>query len=329
MIPSTRFLPSSMLRFAIFAFCSCICYDAVTFENAQAVDQRLTQDPTPLTGQEILDLYPWMQQLSTGGARRLQAELSLRNIQTIKQFDKNSGRVALWGLILNLALLVLTISTVWVSIKSYRDADRSSQQQQATLEASRTALQQALTTAGEQQRLLQQSVDVSTKQLAIITQQQQREMQQPDVHAVLLYPQRPSILLTNTSRGKTAHDASHEARFWNLSHLTGEHFVLDSSRHQKCDYIYSNSACGPYEFDFAINKPAEGDELFGYVTVQCPDCATYRVYWAYIIYGKDGVFTEGKMSDYDWYHMTPQDAKEILEQFKGRKGLMSIPTKWP
>lgn len=301
------------------------------FDSFEAVDQRLTQNAAPLTDQEILDLYPWMQQLSTGATRRLQAELSLRTVKTIKDFDENSGKAAKWGLWLNIALLVLTVVATWIAIKSYRDADRSSKEQEKTLEASREALEEVLTTASDQQRLLQQSVDVSTKQLGIITAQQQREMRQPDVHAVLLYPQRPSILLVDQSESKTARQASFEPRFRNLSHkISDTAFDLYGGKSVSCDYISPQTSCGPFQLEFPGKAIfVAGDELFGLVTVSCPDCAAFRTYWVYISFPKDGVFAEGKATDYDFYHLTPQNARSTVEKFLKRKDLVRMPTKWP
>jgi len=133
------------------------------FKSTQDVEYRLNQDATPLTDQEIQDLYPWMQQLGTGAIRRLEAELSLRNIQAVRQFDKSSGRIGKWSLWLNVALFILTIVAVWIAIRSYREAKRSSAEQQATLESSRHSLEVATTsldrlarTADEQLRQIQE-----------------------------------------------------------------------------------------------------------------------------------------------------------------------------
>jgi hypothetical protein len=87
--------------------------------------------------------------LSTGGSHRLHAELALRNIQSIQRFDKNSSRVARYSLILNLAMLAISILAMCISLRAYRAAERSAGQQQATLDASRTALERVLSIANE------------------------------------------------------------------------------------------------------------------------------------------------------------------------------------
>src|SRR5579863_2439017 len=40
------------------------------FHSSNEVMLRLTQNPAPLSHEEIVDLYPWMQQLTTGAAHR-------------------------------------------------------------------------------------------------------------------------------------------------------------------------------------------------------------------------------------------------------------------
>jgi hypothetical protein len=147
------------------------------FRSSNEVHQRLTQDPRPVSDQEILDLYPWMQQLSTGGAHRLHSELALRSIQSIERFDKNSGKVARWSLILNVAMFVLSVLAIVISLSAYRDSERSAVKQQATLDASRTAIEQVLAIANEQQLLLRQSVDVAGRQLSAIREQENHKKQ--------------------------------------------------------------------------------------------------------------------------------------------------------
>src|SRR5580692_3018428 len=86
------------------------------FHSSDDVTQRLTQNPAPLSDQEIIDLYPWMQQLTTGAAHRLNAELALRTIQSIGSFDENSGRVARRSLALNGAMLLLSVLAIFTAV---------------------------------------------------------------------------------------------------------------------------------------------------------------------------------------------------------------------
>jgi len=145
------------------------------FHSSNDVIQRLTQNPAQLSDQEIIDLYPWMQQLTTGAAHRLNAELALRNIQSIARFGENSTRVARWSLALNGAMLLLSVLAIFIAVRSYHQAERSATEQQATLDASRTALEHVLATTTEQQKLLQQSVEMASQQLLVIRGQQGRK----------------------------------------------------------------------------------------------------------------------------------------------------------
>ncbi len=292
------------------------------FKDLQSVENRLTQDKAPLTDAEIQELYPWMQYLTVGAARRLDAELALRNIEAVRKFDKSSSRIGKWSLALTVALFFLTVAAVWIAIASYRDTKRSATEQQRTLDTSREALQTATT-------LLQQSVQTAKDQLDLAQQQQAQALQRPNVVGILLYPQSPSILLVNHSKTKTATDVMAEARFWDVSKPQSDGFQLAAGPPVKCDYINADTTCGPYKVDFQGIVPVDGDELFGYVMVHCPDCLKFRVYWADIMLGKEGVFTEGKGDSYDWYHMNPTNAKQIVSSFRKRKDLVRIPRQWP
>jgi hypothetical protein len=142
------------------------------FHSSNEVQQRLTQNPQPLSDQEIIDLYPWLQQLSVGGAHRLHADLTLRNIQSIERFDRNSSNDARSSFLLNIVMLVLSVLAICIALGAYRQAERSGRQQQATLDAARIALEQVLATTNEQQQLLRQSVDLASQQLSAIRARQ-------------------------------------------------------------------------------------------------------------------------------------------------------------
>lgn len=51
------------------------------------------RNKSKLTPEEVRDLIPWMQQVSTGGVRRLDAELALQSIEAIQKFAKSSSKV--------------------------------------------------------------------------------------------------------------------------------------------------------------------------------------------------------------------------------------------
>ncbi len=107
------------------------------------------RDPAPLTQEDIRELMPRMTLLSTGAVRRLEAEQALQNLQAIRLFDASSQKIWRWSLWLNIALFFLTVAAVVIAIGSYRAAERSSAQQQKTLDASRGALEAAVELIGD------------------------------------------------------------------------------------------------------------------------------------------------------------------------------------
>lgn len=145
------------------------------FRSHNEANQRLTQNPTRLTEQEITDLYPWMQGLTTGAVLRLNAELALGTNEAIARFDKNSSKVARWSLWLNGAMLLLTVIAILIALSSYHQAARSATEQQTTLDSSRTALERVVATSTEQQKLLQQSVETARQQLLAIRERARKK----------------------------------------------------------------------------------------------------------------------------------------------------------
>ena len=74
---------------------------------------------------------------------------------------------------------------------------------------------------------------------------------------------------------------------------------------------------------------AEGEQLFGYVTVQCPECKVPRLYWMYIEFGKRGVYREGISSEFDFFHFGSKDENKLYEFLKSWKLPVSMPMKYP
>jgi hypothetical protein len=77
------------------------------FKSWQDAEARL-REPEKLKPPEVRDLFPYMNQLSITGERRLTAELALQNIQAVEQFEASSSRLTKWLLYLTVALVVLT-----------------------------------------------------------------------------------------------------------------------------------------------------------------------------------------------------------------------------
>src|SRR5690348_4814198 len=91
------------------------------FNSGRDVETRLA-DPTPLTPEEIRDLFPWMNQISEVGMRRLKSQLALQNIEAVQEnigavqkFEQSSSRLAKWLVWLTAALVALTLAVVYYS----------------------------------------------------------------------------------------------------------------------------------------------------------------------------------------------------------------------
>jgi chromosome segregation ATPase len=117
---------------------------------------------------------------------------------------------------MNLVSLVVAIISINIALNSYQAAQESGRQQQQTLDASKEALssvvgalkkqegiiddsrqtlRQSIDIMTEQQKLLQQSVETSRNQLAVLDAQWKRQLEQPDIHAVLVYPTKPAVIV--------------------------------------------------------------------------------------------------------------------------------------
>lgn len=311
----------------------------MSFPSQQEAETRLC-DPAPLTEKEIRDLMVWMGSLSTGAIRRLDAESALQSLTAIRKFDVSSGKIGIWGLALNVGLFVLTIVATVIAIASYRDANETSKRQEkvlteqkAALDASRSALEGVVKVVERQTNLLEKSLNTSESQLSIIKEQNQRELEKPDVEAFFLYPQKPSILIHNKSKTKVAHGVLYEARFWNLSKPVGSSYEFTGSKVGSFDAVRPEGTFGPNPFELFTGTspsiPAEGEQLFGYVMVQCPDCQSPHFYWMYVVVGKTGLYREGKLTEFDWYHLTSNDYDKALGFIRSSKKLISMPSTYP
>lgn len=237
-----------------------------------------------------------------------------------------------WTSVRDLFLEMVIIALIgWEIWLGYQEADRQSknfQKQQQVL----TNLEQssAATTATLQlmNAALEQSLATSKSQLEIIQQEYSRELLKPDIEASLLYPQRLSLTIHNKSKSKAAHGVLYEARFWLLDRVQVDNFTLAGSKVGSIEAVEPDGAFGPFTFEFPSLSTTfnEGERLFGYVMLHCPDCFTRRVYWVYAVVGKEGVYREGKPNEYDFWHIFPTNATAVVESFKQTSGLLPIPT---
>jgi hypothetical protein len=214
---------------------------------------------------------------------------------------------------------------------------------QLNASASETAKSLRLMSQEQQQLVATQEKTLDTmstmnatmqNEFEIIREQRRRELEQPEVEGILLYPQQPSIVINSISKTKVARDVIYEARFWNLDKPTEEGFALVSSKVGSVASVRPGGSFGPFNFELfsGANAPASlpsGTRLFGYVTVQCPECRSVHIYWAYYVVGNSGVYREGRWTDCDWYHLSRSNVGAALASFQSHKDLKQMPTRWP
>ncbi len=253
--------------------------------------------------------------------------------------DRRQQAEARIASMVNLSLLALTIIAIVVALASYRvavktleDARTSAVNQQEAnrrqiegVEKSRQALEVVSATIKNQEGILKANADSAAAQAAILKRQQQRELEQADIRAVLFYPKNPSIVIQNRGPNRVARDVVYEVRFWNLSTKGEKSYGLLGCNVEKIDYILPRRAIGPnvlhcYPSGVSI-QPKNGDRLFGYATIQCPECTKARVYWIFIVYGQDGVFVEGKNTEYPFFSLNLTNAEQTVATFLSRKDL--------
>jgi hypothetical protein len=115
---------------------------------------------------------------------------------------------------------------------------------------------------------------------------------QPDVQLSFVIPSETGLLLHNTS-GKLATNIKYWDIAWNLD-LPSHTDPLPSST-ASFDYIRSHEYGGPQGIfsDPGIKQfIKQGDRLFGFVAVTCPDCFKTRGYLFYITWGTGGWYCE-------------------------------------
>ncbi len=275
------------------------------FDSLLEAEKRLG-DSTPLTETEIQGLMEWVGTLSSGAIRRLDAESALQGLKAIRQFDKSSYKVATWGLAVNIALFILTIAAVLIAIISYQDASDTSRKQQATLDASKRALESATEVAEKQNALLMKSLDTAESQLNIIQEQYKSAQEKPDTIAFVVRPESLSLMVYNKSKFKVARDITFEVHLCNLTKSNEVHFQLLDSEVGSINALGPDVLTSPLALTFPTRQgsppAAIHDELFGYVLVQCAECRQVHIYWVYLKFGLGGRYREGRWNQFDWRH---------------------------
>lgn len=253
------------------------------------------------------------------------------------------------ALLVNLILLGTAVIALQISLSAYNDAHKSGDeqlralaaarqaivetggQQVAELNSARAALNSVVDIAGKQRTLLEGNLKTSAAQLSIIRQQQARELAQPDVDATIVNPTGLGVIVHNTSKIKVARDVKYQVILKNLDHPYLTTFQIVSGTLQEVDYIRPDGNYLPTTLQF-ISSPASpavenGNRLFGYLTVQCPDCKRMRVYWILWRYGVDGWYHEGTPTEYPMlYGLDQQTAAVVVQIFMKHPSLTSIPS---
>lgn len=265
-----------------------------------------------------------------------------------------SDDVAVFSAILNVVLLIVAVAALHVAVTTYLDAKRSGEEQVRVLKASTEALSRvtasinkqvgileksgealdtSVNTAIAQQKLLAQSVSNSRRQLRILQAQWVRELEQPDLRGSLYYPNDPSLRLFNHSKIKPARDVTYQLIAFNLDRFKDKSFQLVQTSSTSAGTLIPNGSYFPSRLPL-MQTPNEslknGDRIFGYITLDCPDCTRRKVYWFLITYGEDGWYRETKPGEksYSLDKVTSENAAEVVADFMKNRDLLKMPKSW-
>ncbi len=120
--------------------------------------------------------------------------------------------------------------------------------------------------------------------------------QKPDISACLLQPKDFALALINTSASDIAvRDPEYNIAVWDLDIPDDKpHGVLVSTPNPQ-RWISRREYVIVYAMSFLPHIGSmlkSGDRVFGWVTVACPDCAKYKAYWVYGVYGQSGWYSQ-------------------------------------
>jgi len=264
---------------------------------------------------------------------------------------------------LNLVLLVVSIYSLFVAVAAYRDAQSSGEDQLKALAAARQAIidtgteqaktlsdsrkslesvlstlqqqeqvtRESLKAAQQQQLLLSKSLETSESQLTIIREQLRVATDKPDLEATLgLWQDSLRVSIHNKSLTKPALNISVAAHLFDVS---PNGFMQNSYAIPTLEEIIPNGNYGPAAIDFWVDprfRMKEGWKLFGYVTLQCVDCAVFKTYWTYFEVGKVGYYREGKLfefnvwGDVDGPHPTAKDIRSFVDSLIQSEGVIPM-----
>jgi hypothetical protein len=260
------------------------------------------------------------------------------------------------GFALNVVLFALSLLSLFVAVKTYRDAVKSGveqtaalKRQQESLDAARSALDASASTAKQQAKLLEGAISLSADQLDaarreygvldeslstaraqfnILKDEYQRALERPDLRLAFVYPQVPAVIVENVSSSKTANDIRYEVRLWKLD---GSGCQLYAAPVMPIDFATARQRVGPLKMEVVrscIGEPSEPphehDKLFGYVSLWCSDCAGRHQYWLYFDWGKAAYSARGTESEFA--NAEREGMKQTAERFLKRHDIKPFQT---
>jgi hypothetical protein len=118
----------------------------------------------------------------------------------------------------------------------------------------------------------------------------------PDLEVVIVNERGPAVLVVNTSN-RIAREPKYGTVLWNLN--AGDEKVMEPLPIPTTsgDPIRPGEAWGPNTWSMLPAVKAQlnnGDLVFGWVDVLCPDCAHRRRYWVHFKFGEQGWFAEAR-----------------------------------
>jgi len=241
----------------------------------------------------------------------------------------------------DLLIFVLTIVSIVIALAAYWDARDSARRQAEVLRkqaeilgSSRQALDTALKVANNQLAILEQNLQTAKEELSILREERAQELNRPDVALTPVFPATIAVTLENRSDTKIARDVLYYGAFWNVSRPVGDTFQLVGPKSAKIDYLRPRSTAGPMSLEFTYSggntEPIkQGDLLFGYLSVQCPDCSRVRDYWVLFTVGGSGAYFENGPSEpvLDFTHFSKNNFEAALSAFRSHRDLKAMPTR--
>jgi hypothetical protein len=124
----------------------------------------------------------------------------------------------------------------------------------------------------------------------------------PEIAAKFIQATSPGVMVLNVSKeGGVVRDPSCNVTMWNLSR-NPPLSLPTFNQNNPGQYIKHGDGLLLASLDNPSMKPqiSEGDKVFGFVSVDCPDCKAMRSYWLYVVYGRPAEA---------WYSEIPEGQK--------------------